>query len=701
MFAFELPEIINPSEIEIEVLIEHSQFMPLVLSNDNFQASFGNWKFDGDAVTISFDPRSAAVNEYKNEVYTENWGTIRFPSVEQLIAVKLKDSSFHSEERVIGDNGRWIYGEYNDPLMKFKSRSLRIDELNDSSSLSSLNLPQNIEIEYTQNGFYYSKEISYDTEEYRKSIEKNSAERYLLTTDDLLSDTDNFDLLPKNIQDTIFASTNSTVREFRKNFIFQFNYNLVYYTYSNCVDRADPNIAQLYYDAGYGVTTSTLASMYTDCDKKANPGFQTNVKFKPLEKSLSWKQLVAKYNNDYLEISRDGFSKDNLNDLKISQSFNNLINLDPNTTNVFFVESRWNKGPINSTSDDSDDISKLLSLHNISEREEKLYGTYTLPKVNIFDVYRINKYYKISQNRETSYKGPKVKFSLDDTDQSFTVPLWKIPGIASLSEEFANAISYAVSDIASESLIEIRDNNIRNNIEEEKNIINQTISSFKISLDENVKRFSAESDRQELYSKLPDILNFITKTFLINPNEKNTQMINDFIDNHYEIEFVYTNADYYKVNFSKSDYFETMAEVVKDNNYPLEIVGDRKRYITFMNQEILTVNESAREVFGKKFDINGEGFDVFAVAFFFKLASLDLVERNKFISKYQKRFQNVEKGTDKVFGGYNYLLIDYFTKDFTKSGRSKTNKKFQNRFISKGNNYINSDNFTEEENIPE
>ena len=144
-----------------------------------------------------------------------------------------------------------------------------------------------------------------------------------------------------------------------------------------------------------------------------------------------------------------------------------------------------------------------------------------------------------------------------------------------------------------------------------------------------------------------------------------------------------------------------MAEVVKDNNYPLEIVGDRKRYITFMNQEILTVNESAREVFGKKFDINGEGFDVFAVAFFFKLASLDLVERNKFISKYQKRFQNVEKGTDKVFGGYNYLLIDYFTKDFTKSGRSKTNKKFQNRFISKGNNYINSDNFTEEENIPE
>ena len=677
---------------------------------------------------------TVAVDEFNKEftVYPSENGTalsFEFPisrgidlrDKETFIVVLIEHSQFYPFFITTNDEGlkcgkrmidfEYFNKEYDDDVcgsglnqhLSFKSRSLRLEELANNNSSVPLNLPQTIEHHYTRQGYYYTENITYGKNEYKKALDKNIEERSYKSVDWLLSDTDNFDQLPKNVKENIYSSTRNIVDSFSRRYIASFK-SLTWTIDKNCVQKSNPDIAQQYYDLGYTVSESTLLSMYTACDEDTYPGFKTDLGFKELEKSLTWQEILSKYNYDYLKIAEDGISKDNLKELKISQVWGNQINFDNSkNNNSFYVESLWKKGSIGSEWSSKEDISNLLSLHGITDREERLYGTYSFPTLSLFDVYRINKYYNISKKRKTSYKGPKIKFQLDNSGESFSIPLWKVPGLAQTSENFANAIYSAVGDLSSDALKSLREKNIAITIQRERDAF-QDFNDLKEEFFGIVKELEIEGiENREFESKVKDYNNLgidIIKNFLLYPSDQNLELAKD--DFYYVINHIRKNKYDFRVAIPDQhlvQVFERHIEqsAVKPNDIILRNCSANNGFI----DHILYLDIS-KEFFGESCSFYSNEFNKFAEYMGYYLMSLSDSKRIDALKKYQSKYfksydRYISTGNIPIFGGYSSHLIDVRSLLFDWDGydwdinkpEEKVIKKFKKNIKIKGDTVVN------------
>ena len=203
---------LRDKETFIVVLIEHSQFYPFFMTKTdelNTKALSINTVYSEDSVMVSMCP-----DEYRNIYNSRNY------------FAELKKYGFKDGDDVCGSG-------LNQHL-SFKSRSLRLEELANNNSSVPLNLPQTIEHHYTRQGYYYTENITYGKNEYKKALDKNIEERSYKSVDWLLSDTDNFDQLPKNVKENIYSSTRNIVDSFSRRYIASFK-SLTWTIDKNCV----------------------------------------------------------------------------------------------------------------------------------------------------------------------------------------------------------------------------------------------------------------------------------------------------------------------------------------------------------------------------------------------------------------------------------------------------------------------------------
>ena len=94
----------------------------------------------------------------------------------------------------------------------------------------------------------------------------------------------------------------------------------------------------------------------------------------------------------------------------------------------------------------SDEVKKY---YNLPTEKQQLSGKIIMPTITIIDLYKMSKYWKISQKRSTTYTGPEVEFALDDTNKSFKVPLWMIDenNYAKISQKYATVLTEMTTDI--------------------------------------------------------------------------------------------------------------------------------------------------------------------------------------------------------------------------------------------------------------
>ena len=135
-----------------------------------------------------------------------------------------------------------------------------------------------------------------------------------------------------------------------------------------------------------------------------------------------------------------------------------------------------------------------------------------------------------------------------------------------------------------------------------------------------------------------------------------------------------------------------MNNIVTNSSYPLKTKRDNYyfQYAKFCKDHMYL--EVFQDMFGgKRANLEGIGFNNFANSLFIKLASSDLRERNKIINKYKDKFSNVEKGKDKILGGYSGIMINwnvYFHSDETNSPKKVANK-YNSIFRLKSIDYAN------------
>jgi len=198
---------------------------------------------------------------------------------------------------------------------------------------------------------------------------------------------------------------------------------------------------------------------YQSCKSKTTPGFKVSditqkhvekdpkLSFKDSkEKSTTWEEYVkfhAGGKMDYLVIAEKGLEKKDLERYKIKQQVSQNIEFDESRENGFFLTFSW-------VDSDGDPVSKdILDYYNMPDSDEKIEGTFSMPELSISDIYRMVKYWKISEERKTTYQGPKIVFTMDKINKSFSAPLWKMADhkFAKEAERYASAIEAMVNDV--------------------------------------------------------------------------------------------------------------------------------------------------------------------------------------------------------------------------------------------------------------
>ena len=223
--------------------------------------------------------------------------------------------------------------------------------------------------------------------------------------------------------------------------------------YYDCKDSINEYKYNQYKDQGMDTYSAAAYATETYCNtekingidlsKSFNQPRKNGEKLKVVldKKSTTWNKFVEYYGG-YLEVAEKGLNKDNLKDYNIYQKLNEDIKFTGN--NTFTISASWVKSSDGYAA--SDEVKKY---YNLPTEKQQLSGKIIMPTITIIDLYKMSKYWKISQKRSTTYTGPEVEFALDDTNKSFKVPLWMIDenNYAKISQKYATVLTEMTTDI--------------------------------------------------------------------------------------------------------------------------------------------------------------------------------------------------------------------------------------------------------------
>lgn len=223
--------------------------------------------------------------------------------------------------------------------------------------------------------------------------------------------------------------------------------------YYDCKDSINEYKYNQYKDQGMDTYSAAAYATETYCNSEKINGIDLSKSFNQPKKdgeklkvvldkkSTTWNKFVEYYGG-YLEVAEKGLNKDNLKDYNIYQKLNEDIKFTGN--NTFTISASWVKSADGYAA--SDEVKKY---YNLPIEKQQLSGKIIMPTITIIDLYKMSKYWKISQKRSTTYTGPEVEFALDDTNKSFKVPLWMIDenNYAKISQKYATVLTEMTTDI--------------------------------------------------------------------------------------------------------------------------------------------------------------------------------------------------------------------------------------------------------------
>lgn len=223
--------------------------------------------------------------------------------------------------------------------------------------------------------------------------------------------------------------------------------------YYDCKDSINQYKYNQYKDQGMDTYSAAAYATETYCNTEKINGIDLSKSFNQPKKngeklkvvldkkSTTWNKFVEYYGG-YLEVAEKGLNKDNLKDYNIYQKLNEDIKFTGN--NTFTISASWVKSSDGYAA--SDEVKKY---YNLPTEKQQLSGKIIMPTITIIDLYKMSKYWKISQERSTTYTGPEVEFALDDTNKSFKVPLWMIDenNYAKISQKYATVLTEMTTDI--------------------------------------------------------------------------------------------------------------------------------------------------------------------------------------------------------------------------------------------------------------
>ena len=276
----------------------------------------------------------------------------------------------------------------------------------------------------------------------------------------ILTDSENYNTLSQEAKNTISSQGKSLVDAFSKklniNDLSVKSYYDCYWTYDK--DRYASVLLSMNNPSQYEADAVKNMLSYQRCKSKTTPGFEmsdTKQKYEKSDpkinlnvskKSTTWEEYVkfhAGGTMDYLVIAERGLEKKDLKKYEIKQEVSQEIVFDESRENGFLLTLNW-------VNNDGGSASKsILDYYNITDAQETVKGTFSMPKLSITDIYRMVRYWNISEERKTTYKGPQIVFNLDQSKKSFSIPLWKIADhrFAKEAQPYAKAVEAMINDV--------------------------------------------------------------------------------------------------------------------------------------------------------------------------------------------------------------------------------------------------------------
>jgi hypothetical protein len=323
----------------------------------------------------------------------------------------------------------------------------------------------------------------------------------------VLSSTKNYNQLTKEAKDKIESELNSMVKTYADSIKKRFE-SSYYITEENCKNRIDHSAWDR---ASQGLSSNERAAMKswytkTSCDKIKNIGLKIPSRTLS-ESNADWDNFIewiggyanlAKYNNPSVYRGKSGlmtterrcckngqvaefpveafvdkenrgfrtryfpnskklydalYDKQDLEyDFKIEKKLGTDIVIKEN--NSFSATIEFN------TPSGEENAKKALAFHNLTEEynsgEKKgvstISGTYTFPNITAIDMYKMVKYWRISQKRDTTYKGPQIVFKLDKDLGTFNLSIWTLDkkysdGYAGQAEKYTKVMVSMINDV--------------------------------------------------------------------------------------------------------------------------------------------------------------------------------------------------------------------------------------------------------------
>ena len=323
----------------------------------------------------------------------------------------------------------------------------------------------------------------------------------------VLSSTKNYNQLTKEAKDKIESELNNMVKTYADSMKKRFE-SSYYITEENCESRTDYSAWDRASQGLSSYERAAIKSWYTKtyCDKVKNIGLKIPSRTLS-ESNADWDDFIewiggyanlAKYNNPsvyrgksnlmtterkcckdgqvaefpvtaFVEKENSGFrtryftkSKKLYDALYDKQDLEYDFKIEKKLgTDIIIKENNSFSATIEfSTPSGEENAKKALAFHNLTEDynsgEKKgvstISGTYTFPNITAIDMYKMVKYWRISQERDTTYKGPQIVFKLDKDLGTFNVSLWTLDkkysdGYAGQAEKYTKVMVSMINDV--------------------------------------------------------------------------------------------------------------------------------------------------------------------------------------------------------------------------------------------------------------